>query len=185
MSQIYRLSTDPTVYKELPIDVEEIAEQLGAESRIMDFVYMGIKDKRLSDIWGPVSSAFEPSPAFPEAVKIPTISVWTGPNLLLSERAYAVFRLMLSEYGEFLPINVSGFTYYLFNNLTDITPDLTKSRYSDPDSQEVETLVFGDDANDKLIFRSFWEGCTTSFCNQQFKDLCEEFELEGLSFNDI
>ncbi|WP_288129858.1 hypothetical protein [Microbulbifer sp.] len=183
MNQIYRLTTDPTIYKEIPLDAEDIADQLNADAHIMDFVYMGIKEKRIAELWGEIATAFQPSPAFPEAIKVPAISVWTGPNLVFSERAYAVFRLMLADYGEFLPIKVSGFTYYLFNNLTDLNPDLSKSFYSNPDIQTVGALEFSNGANQKLLFRSRWEGCTASFCNQKFKDLCEEFELEGLNFS--
>ena len=47
MTKVYRLRTDISVFKEIPLDAEDIAEQLDADNRIMDFVYMGVKDKRL------------------------------------------------------------------------------------------------------------------------------------------
>ncbi|WP_444892617.1 hypothetical protein ACJJIE_18600 [Microbulbifer sp. TRSA001] len=183
MKQIYRLTTNPAIYKEIPLDVEDIADQLNADDHIMDFVYMGIKEKKLAGYWGPIKTVFQSSPAFPEAVKIPSICIWSGPNLVFSERAHAVFRLMLDDYGEFLPLNVSGYNYYLFNNLTDLSPDLSRSFYSEPDTQTIKSLVFGEEAREKLLFRSYWEGCSVCFCNEKFKNLCEEFDLEGLSFS--
>ncbi|TNC84210.1 MAG: hypothetical protein CSH37_11740 [Thalassolituus sp.] len=178
------MHTDISVFKEIPLDVEEIAEQLDADNRIMDFVYMGVKDKRLSDFWTPVKTSFEPSPVFPTAVKIPSISIWTGSCLIFSERAHAIFRLMLAEYGEFLPLDVHGFTYYIFNNLTDVEPDMSKSWYADEGVRRVDSLVFGEDADSKLLFRSGWEGCTACFCSETFKQLCHEYEIEGLEFSE-
>lgn len=182
MTKVYKLRTDISIFKEIPLDAEDIAEQLDADDRIMDFVYMGVKDKRLADFWTPVKTSFEPSPVYPQAVQIPSISTWTGSCLIFSERAHAIFRLMLADYGEFLPLDVHGFTYYIFNNLTDVSPDIKKSRYVCEDIKDVESLVFGDDAAGKLLFKSNWEGSTACFCNEAFKQLCHEYEIEGLQF---
>jgi hypothetical protein len=182
MTKFYKLRTDISVFKEIPLDVEDIAEQLDADNRIMDFVYMGVNDTRLADFWAPVKTSFEPSPVYPEAVKIPSISVWAGSCLIFSERAYAIFRLMLADYGEFLPLDVHGFTYYIFNNLTDIEPDMVKSWYAAEGVKRVKSLVFGDDAADKLLFKSNWEGSRACFCNEAFKQLCHEYDIEGLDF---
>ncbi len=184
MSQCYKLQTDISIYKEIPLDIEDIAEQLDADDRILDFLYLGVKDKRLKDSWGKVTTAFAHSPVYPEAVKIPSIFVWAGSCLIFSEKAHAVFRLMLDEYGEFLPIDVSGFTYYIFNNLTDVEPDLTRSYYDDERTKKVGALKFTDSTSEMLLFRSAWEGCTASFCNEKFRLLCIEYELDGLIFND-
>lgn len=184
MAVVYRLRTDISVFKEIPLDVEEIAEQLDADNRIMDFVYMGVKDKRLADFWTPVKTSFEPSPVYPQAVKIPSISTWSESCLIFSERAHAIFRLMLADYGEFLPLDVHGFTYYIFNNLTDIEPDMSKSWYAAEGVRRIESLVFGADAESKLLFRSSWQGCTACFCNEAFKQLCHEYEIEGLEFSE-
>jgi len=182
MTKIYKLKTDISKFKEIPLDAEDIAEQLDADDHIMDFVYMGVKDKPLNDLWNTVKTAFEPSPVYPQAVQIPSISTWSGSCLIFSEKAHAVFRLMLEEYGEFLPLDVLGFTYYIFNNLIDVTPDMDKSRYAAEGVKEVEALAFGKDAEERLLFKSSWEGCTACFCNEKFKQLCEEYEIEGLTF---
>jgi hypothetical protein len=182
MTKIYKLRTDISVFKEIPLDAEEIAEELDADDRIMDFVYMGVKAKPLSGFWSPVKASFEASPVYPQAVKIPSISTWSGSCLIFSEKAHAIFRLMLADYGEFLPLDVHGFTYYIFNNFTDVLPDMEKSCYVSEGTKEVESLVFDDDAADKLLFKSNWEGSTACFCNETFKQLCDEYEIEGLVF---
>ena len=38
------------------------------------------------------------------------------------------------------------------------------------------------DAAGKLLFKSNWEGSTACFCNEAFKQLCHEYEIEGLQF---
>lgn len=182
MTKVYKLRTDISVFKEIPLDAEDIAEQLDADDRIMDFVYMGVKDKPLGGFWTPVKTSFEASPVYPQAVKIPSISTWSGSCLIFSEKAHAIFRLMLADYGEFLPLDVHGFTYYIFNNFTDVLPNMEKSRYVSEGTKEVESLVFGDDAADKLLFKSNWEGSTACFCNETLKQLCDEYEIEGLVF---
>jgi hypothetical protein len=182
MTKVYKLRTDISVFKEIPLDAEDIAEQLDADDRIMDCVYMGVKAKPLSDFWTPVKTSFEASPVYLQAVKIPSISTWSGSCLIFSERAHAIFRLMLAEYGEFLPLDVHGFTYYIFNNFTDLSPDMEKSRYVSEETKALESLVFGDDAAGKLLFKSNWEGSTACFCNETFKQLCDEYEIEGLMF---
>lgn len=182
MTKVYRLRTDISVFKEIPLDAEDIAEQLDADNRIMDFVYMGVKDKRLADLWTPVKTSFEPSPVYPQAAKIPSISTWSESCLIFSEKAHAIFRLMLADYGEFLPLDVKGFTYYIFNNLTDVDSDMSKSWYAAEGVRRVESLVFGADSESKLLFRSSWQGCSVCFCNDTFKQLCHEYEIEGLQF---
>ena len=182
MTKVYKLRTDISVFKEIPLDAEDIAEQLDADDRIMDFVYMGVKDKPLAGFWTPVKASFEASLVYPQAVKIPSISTWSGSCLIFSEKAHAVFRLMLADYGEFLPLDVHGFTYYIFNNLTDVSPDLQRSCYSSEGVKEVELMEFGDDIAGKLLFKSNWEGCTACFCTETFKQLCDEYEIEGLVF---
>jgi hypothetical protein len=186
MNRVYKLKSDISEYKVIPLDIEEIAEQLDALGNMMDFLYMGIKKNRLAGIWGEINTDFEASPLNPGAAKIPNVSVWGGSScLVLSERAHAVLRLMLEEYGEFLPITVvGGFTYYIFNNLTDVEPDMEYSSYVDEEGMTVQSLVFDSDAQSKLLFKSNWEGGQVPFCNQQFKDLCEEFELGGLIFSE-
>lgn len=183
MTKVYRLRTDIAQYKEIVLDVEEIAEQLNADHRIMDFVYMGVKDKRLADSWGHVTSDFEASPVYLYAVEIPTMCVWTGPNLIFSEKAHAIFRLMLEDYGEFLPIDVTGHTFYIFNNLTDVEPDLEQSSHTNADLTDIKTIKFKAD-QDRLLFKSNWEGSSCCFCSDRFKELYDEYEMTGFVFSE-
>lgn len=59
---------------------------------------------------------------------------------------------------------------------------MSKSWYAAEGIRRVESLVFGADAESKLLFRSSWQGCSACFCNETFKQLCHEYEIEGLQF---
>ncbi len=66
---------------------------------------------------------------------------------MLSEKAHACFQLSLAEFGEFLPISVLGFQYYIFNILrrSRVNEEESKYEYDDGIVVNIERLVCNDE----------------------------------------
>jgi hypothetical protein len=189
---IYKLQANDKEYKELTLDCVELFEKLQldpAGSGLKDCSDLGRTGLPFQHPWKEIESSFAPSPLHPEAVKIPSISVWIGSVLLLSEKAHACLRLILQDHGEFLPIDIQGFKYFLFNLLTTGKVDNQKTTYryieGDDIPSDIECLVFdADDIEDKDIFRAAPGHFVGVFCTPEFKQTCEEFDLDGLIFSE-
>ncbi|MCW8125527.1 hypothetical protein [Microbulbifer halophilus] len=184
----YRLVNDYDSYQTLQLDTIKIVEQLGRPDLIRKIKRMtSTGNTPLIDIWGDVKSTFAPMEGT-QSVKIPDVSVWKGAGLLFSGRAHAYFKLMLEPFGEFLPVEVEGHDFYLFHLMTEGKVDLDSSSREDDEFGEpmtVTALKFDDsDIEDKLLFKSEYEFYQAPFCNQKFKELYQEYDLEGLIFEE-
>ncbi len=188
---VYKIGQSLSEYKELQLGSMDLAKQLDVDmdsDEFMEYLDLGSNGISFKDRWGDVEAAFEASLAFPEAIKIPNISIRDRSTLVFSEKAHAFFQLCISEYGEFLPISVKGFKYYIFNIFSRSKVDESKSKYiyKNGVAVKVERLVFYEDdiANNALFFDAH-HGLGGIYCNDDFKDSYEEFELDGLTFTII
>ncbi|WP_250461758.1 hypothetical protein [Microbulbifer litoralis] len=182
----YKLVNDYGSYQILQLDTITIVEQLGRPDLIRQIKRLtSTGNKPLIDIWGDVKSNFAPVEGT-QSIKVPDISVWKGTGLVFSGRAHAYFKLMLEPFGEFLPVEVEGHNFYLFHLMTEGKADLDNSAREDDDFGEpmtVTALKFDDiDIKNKLLFKSEYEFYQSTFCNQKFRELYQEYELEGLVF---
>ncbi|MFT7562015.1 MAG: hypothetical protein ACI93R_003949 [Flavobacteriales bacterium] len=183
----YLIKNNEAIYQQLALDAVSLRDQLNSsEVELADCVNFGLLNVELEKHWGLVSSTFEALPDFPEAIKVPNISIWKNATLVLSERAHASLKLILAEYGEFLPIYIGDYKYYIFNLIIEGKVDLEKTRYEwdDDIAMELEALVFdSDDIKEKAMFKSFHNGLGGMFCSDAFKVTCEELDLDGLLFD--
>lgn len=184
----YKLVNDYTSYQMLQLDTIQIVEQLGREDLIRQIRKMtSSNNSPLIAIWGKVESTFAPM-TDTQAVKIPDISVWKGASLVFSGRAHAYFKLMLEPFGEFLPVDIEGYGFYLFHLMEEGKIDLNNSSRKNDEFGEPETVTElnfdSEDIEDKLLFKSEYEFYLSPFCNQKFKELYEEYDLEGLIFEE-
>ncbi|MBB3062812.1 hypothetical protein [Microbulbifer rhizosphaerae] len=186
--KVYKLVNDYTSYQMLQLDTIQIVEQLSREDLIRQIRKMtSSNNSSLIAIWGKVKSTFAPM-TDTQAVKIPDISVWKGAGLVFSGRAHAYFKLMLEPFGEFLPVNIEGDDFYLFHLMEEGKVDLNNSSRKNDEFGEPETVTElkfdSENIEDKLLFKSKYELYISSFCNQTFKDLYENYGMEGLIFED-
>ncbi|MFC6632792.1 hypothetical protein [Microbulbifer taiwanensis] len=184
----YLLKNIEDVYQQITLDSIQLSESLNlGDGGLEDCVNLGLLDVKFSDRWKKVDTSFASLPDHPQAVKIPNISIWKNATLVLSEKAYANLKLILADYGEFLPINIDGFNYFIFNLLTSGKVDDSKSQYEwDGDvALGIEKLVFDEsDIKEKAIFKSFHQGFGGIFCSDGFRSTCEELEIDGLIFEE-
>jgi hypothetical protein len=186
--KLYLLKNNESLYQQLTLDSLLLSEKLGlGHEGLEDCVNLGLSDIRMSHRWKEIDTEFAPLPDHLDAVKIPNISIWKNATLVLSDKAYACLKLILADCGEFLPIKIKGFTYYIFNLLTVGKVDESQSIYECDDgiAFEIEKLVFdSEDIKDKDLFKSFHHGLGGVFCSEGFKQTCEELEIDGLIFEE-
>jgi hypothetical protein len=116
------------------------------------------------------------------------VSLWTGgsgSSLVLSPKAYRYLGELLSGSGEFLPVLVSGETFYIFNCLAwgEVDDKNTAYDYFDGVEFGLKCLVFTNAVEDMVVFKSAVDGCTTLFCGDRFKSAIENFGLDGVVFD--
>lgn len=184
----YKLVNDYDTYQTLRLDTLQLVKQLDREDMLHQLRRMSSTNNTpLIDHWGEVECIFKPI-ADTRAIEIPDISVWKGTSLVFSGRAHAYFKLMLEPFGEFLPIIVEGYDFYIFRITCEGKVDFDNSAREDDafgEPMTVTSLSFeSEDIQEKLLFKSKYEFYLYPFCNQAFKDLCDEYRLEGLIFRE-
>ncbi|GMR16781.1 MAG: hypothetical protein BMS9Abin31_1161 [Gammaproteobacteria bacterium] len=181
---VYRLAANNDRYMVFHIEPKELRSKMGDDIKI----HMGAAPDKYINNWVKPNSTFYKPDNFPDAFDIPDLALW-GEYLVLNEKAYEVLHLKLDSYGEFLPVNCEGLTYYLFNVLKDAEDynglDEAESEYNmfEGSQTHLKKLVFKEDALASiLLFRSKYEGHNRIFCNNEFKHLVEASKFNGLIF---
>ncbi|MFK3978143.1 hypothetical protein [Shewanella vesiculosa] len=109
-----------------------------------------------------------------------------GNFLLLTQSAYNFLGDKIHPFGEFVKINADGESLMLFNPkvFAKEDPTLCEMNYVDGFEDGVKSLVFlNEDIQNKLLFKSKLQGGDCIYCNEVFKRLIVNSELEGLSFD--
>jgi hypothetical protein len=126
-----------------------------------------------------------------EKEQLPDISLWALGNLVLSPKAYEVFKDMLTPSGEFLPLIIGDETYYMLNPLF-VIPEEGIDR-----SHEVEVVdtgvhmgqsnvLFNEAALDgRNLFKTPTDKLRASYCTKAFKELYEQHAFKGLLFEEV
>ena len=80
-------------------------------------------------------------------ISVPDITLWFTDEIVCNEKAYRVLKEPLDSYGEWLPINVEGISYWLLNvtkktEMEDIDLKASKRTIDVIDNIEVQKLSF-------------------------------------------
>ncbi|MCH8498804.1 MAG: hypothetical protein LAT63_10025 [Marinobacter sp.] len=183
---MYQLKILPDQYKLLDLDILTLADKLGDEQAAMQVFGQVATNESLKDIWQDIACT---TYDMPDANKpeMPDISLWMDVYPFMNERAYDALKSHLSDLGEFLPIQVDGERFYVFNCMTFGTEDPSRVRYVyDEDvAIGVEELAFLDVSGEtNVLFKSNISFVGSLFCTERFKQLCEEHKLKGLRFEE-
>lgn len=188
--KIYKIRSDDKNYKELSLDSLQLFDKLQLDPEgpgLIDCANLGQGEEKFPHQWKKIAVEFEASPEYPGAVKIPNISVWLGTAMVFSEKAHAFLKLVLKDDGEFLPIDFKGDTYYIFNLLKKGKIDEGKSvyRWQEGIAMDLVTRVFDEqDMQDQYLFQCTHNGYGGIYCTEEFKQDCNNFELDGLLFDE-
>lgn len=146
---------------------------------------------RLKD-WIPPNASFFPSANFEgNSEVLPDVTTWMLGNLVLNQRAYILFKELLTKSGELLPISVNEETYYIFNTLLVISDEAVnkESAVEVIDSGVhlgLDNVTYNESAlNDAVVFKTSTDLLTYSYCTDIFKTLYEDNDLKGLHFETI
>ena len=104
--------------------------------------------------------------------------------MFFSQRAYKALHSIVDPCGEFLPITYNQESGYLFNTLTLSDSALDMSLCQKNEWGEITWIAFDEDKlQGHPLFRTEYDNYMSVFCNEAFKQACEEAKLEGLIFS--
>lgn len=171
------------------IDTDHLAEKLkiDPESEAYDeLIDFGMHGVSYIDIWNEPVATFKPLPDWPTANEIPDISVFNSSVLVFSQRACALMRPGFEEYGELLPVDVRGRTFYVLNVLKRVNIDNEKTEWN---------MLYGAIESPKLLAFDHQELTNTYlfyceehpvhglYCTTPFKEAIETLGFKGLIFD--
>ena len=184
---IYRLHTDHENFLYFDCTPYELRAKMGR-----DFRYFINRTPKAQTNWIKPNAVFRQDNQSPKATNLPDISSWVGSHPVFNQKAYYALAKPLKNYGEFLPVNVEGNTYYIFNilNVLDesfIDLDKSEQEFETIDGETMRTglhkLQFKENLlNDTLVFKTAYDDYINVFCNDKFKQLVEEADLKGIIF---
>lgn len=182
---VYRVKGNVRQYKSLSLNSIDLAQQLNRLDALATLVNFPSLNAPLLPMWGDVSAIFTAESK--TAVAKPDLITWASGALYMSISAYELLHRRLEHEGEFLPVSVEGDPGYIFNNLelAKEDPDYTVNRYFDGEKVGLEHLEFDRrDLERRMLFKSERESCGTLYCTDEFKELCEMNNLNGLIFDE-
>lgn len=126
-----------------------------------------------------------------KATTLPDITMWGPGYLILNARAHEYFSDVLEKSGEFLPVSISGDSYYMLNTLY-LLPDEAMDK-----SEAVEAIELGvhigttnvkmDESKiqNALVFKSDFDKKVGLYCADNFREACLNISLYGLTFEPL
>lgn len=179
---IYKLGHDRERYLSFDISAYDIEYIIG------DFFLL---DEPLwTEFWQPMSATFFDNSEEKNVAAIPDISDWFGYNCLaLNQKAYEKLQCHLEKYGELLPIQCEGISYWLFHSTVKTgmeCVDLNKSvrTIDETGFVDMQVLEFREETlKGHLVFQTEFNNYRNMYCTKEFKKLVLENDLKGLHFS--
>lgn len=188
---IYKLDTDIDKFQTLELDSVSLAYQLfdqlpkdidvgGFDGLIERLFKQPLTNSSLFEVWGNVTANM--GTPFVKQTRKPDISVWIFSYLLLSKKAFDVFKGLLADVGELLPLTVDGEEMYIFNSMSFCQEDLQKCT---TDSHGIYNYIEFEEVNakNKPLFKSKLLSGTGIYASEEFRELYLESNLSGLTFS--
>jgi hypothetical protein len=178
---IYYIDHDVNNFRFFAVDNLEVYEKMG------DFDIDGF-GKPLKFSWVAPTAEFIEGDS--KSKTIPDIALWSGVNLIVSEKAKKILDGVIKDNGEYYPLAGACKTYWFYNPIKRLGNEII-------DLEKTTSLYFDDGSWDKLenlVFKSDAEKCVPAlftleidcgvklYCNSAFKNKTEEHGLTGLIF---
>ncbi|MFL0809747.1 MAG: hypothetical protein K6L76_04975 [Agarilytica sp.] len=146
---------------------------------------------RLEHWVAPIASYYASENYAGQGEQLPDVTTWAIGNIVLSPKAYEVFKDLLAPSGEFLPVHVGIDTYYIFNTLYVIPEEgIDRSHAVEAVDAGVHTgqerVLFRESVlSDHHVFKSPTNKLSYSFVTEAFKRLYVENSFSGLVFRGV
>lgn len=181
----YRMQHDHENYLSFELPLDDARAKMGEDEHLYCFY-----NKRYSENWVKPNARFYSYDNDRSLTKIADISDAGHPTaLVLNKKAFDILQPDLSDYGEFLPVNVEGIEYYIFNVLDYVGDDCIDHDKTEPEIFEgevigIKKLVFDDNHLGKhLIFKTSYDNFGNVFCQDELKKIIEDNNLTGILFS--
>ncbi|HWV15382.1 MAG TPA: response regulator receiver protein [Cellvibrio sp.] len=180
---IYAIRKDIPHYQVLDLDLLDITRNLPGGIDLDSVYNFSLLNTAMASWWETPETCYVSTGS--RKAQIPDISCWVDATLVLSAKAYRLLKDTLENSGEFLPVQVSGDLYYIFNCFILGKPDEEKCTFNNEEGVRagLKHLELDSSASNLLLFKVQLENCLTLFCNERFKDMVTSLELEGLIFD--
>lgn len=186
---IYRIREDHDNFLMFNLTPDELRSKMGRRFR-----YFINRTPKAQPDWVKPDATFKKDTQIKGADKLPDISYWTTSHMVLNQKAYDVLSSNLEAYGEFLPVNVEGNSYYVFNTLklvdeSFINSDMSEREYEGDGELKMQVglhkLKFKEDLlKDTLVFKTEYDTYLNIFCGDEFKNMIEMAGLTGVLFKE-
>jgi hypothetical protein len=162
---IYQIENQGFDYQELDLEIDDFIDQFPDDMSTLDIHDFSKNNLALAPYWQTVTTGF--SEIEGNKNLLPDITYWIGGTLVLSPAAYRYLGDLLGPCGEFLPVNINGLTYHIFNCLESIGSVKGVSPLSRP------------------IIKNQSEFSENLYCDERFKSAIEEFNLNGIACSQL
>lgn len=185
MSNVFAIRKDIPKYKVLDLDIMDVTRNL-PEDIDLDSVYDFSELNTSMASWWVAPDTQYISSAKEAKSLVPDISCWVDATLTLSPKAHRLLKDLLNDFGEFLPVSISGEWHYIFNCFTLGMPNEDLCTFNNEEGMQagLKHLEFDQSASELIVFKATIENCLTLFCNNRFKDAVESFGLQGVIFDE-
>lgn len=182
---IYAIRNDGYGFQELHLEIDDFIDNFPEEIGFHEAQDFSLINHSMSSWWQPIDTHFSAIEGDTKA-PVPDIAKWINATLVLSPKAFLAIGETLKDSGEFLPININGQEFQIFNCLTMLNIDSTQSEKGFYEGEETgwKTIAFNMIEASKLVaFKSPDQGCLDLFCGEELKSLITKHHLKGVTFD--
>lgn len=185
MNNVFAIRKDIPKYKVLDLNILDITRDL-PDTIDLNSIYDFSQLNTSMESWWVTPDAQYVSTSKQANAVVPDVSCWVDATLTLSPRAHRLLKSLLNEYGEFLPVSISGELHYIFNCFVEGEANKEACVFNDEEGMQagLKYLEFDDSVKDLVVFKTKVESCLTLFCTSRFKEIVELFELNGVIFDE-
>lgn len=189
---IFRLDRDTTKYMYFTFDLLALMPDFGSTvpGEVLDYDW----EKPV----GRFHSRTDEESGDPQSFKLPDITQFEGPALIINDAAKKILEPVLKDEGGFYEVNCDGSKYWYFNPTIckdNEIIDLESSELvyaKDPRPPHVQiclgvcSMVFNDKAGkiNENVFLVDFDGRATLYCTDKFKKILEENDFQGMLFSE-
>ncbi|WP_417355052.1 MULTISPECIES: hypothetical protein [Gammaproteobacteria] len=182
---IYRIKDNSDSYMISGFGSKQLLENYPNISDVKMIMDQPYTNESLKPFWKLMDFSMHDGSSAQSGTRMPDIALWRS-GLVLMPKALDYLQDYLAPHGEFLDATCEGQPVSLFNCLTFVQENMDETiiEYIDGVAVGVEHLAFEEkEAANNFIFKSKLQHGQFLYCTDDFKSLCEKYDLNGLRFD--